>query len=147
LDTRGEDGSFRKFRVMMVGGDLYPLHLAVSQNWKVHYFSADMADRPEHRAEDEAFLRDMPAVLGPRALRALNETRNLLGLDYGGIDFALDRAGNVVVFEANATMTVALPGEDERWRYRVAPVARVRQAVRRMLLEAAGKPDPDGNTA
>jgi thioredoxin-like negative regulator of GroEL len=147
LDTRLADGNFRKFRVMMVDGRLYPLHLAVSATWKVHYFSADMANRPEHRAEDEAFLRDMPSVLGPRATRALNQIHELLGLDYGGIDFAFDGQGNVVVFEANATMTVVVPGEEEQWRYRVAPVHRVQRAVHRMLLKAAGRPTEDAEGA
>lgn len=139
LDTRGADGKFRKFRAMMVDGRLYPLHLAVSDSWKVHYFSADMADRPEHQAEDEAFLRDMPGVLGPRAMQALERIHETLGLDYGGIDFALDGQGKVVVFEANAAMAVVPPLEGDQWRYRVAPVQRVQHAVRRMLLKAAGR--------
>ena len=43
-----------------------------SHQWKVHYFSADMADNAEHRAEDEAFLLgDMPAALVARAMSAL----------------------------------------------------------------------------
>jgi hypothetical protein len=64
LDARGADGCARKYRVMMVGGELYPLHLAISQDWKIHYFSADMAERAEHRAEEAIFLADMPAALG-----------------------------------------------------------------------------------
>jgi tetratricopeptide (TPR) repeat protein len=140
VDTRGADGKFRKCRVMMVDGRLYPLHLAVSANWKVHYFSADMADSAEHRAQDEAFLQDMPRALGAGAMRALEQIRDLVALDYGGIDFALDREGNVVVFETNAAMAVVPPSGGEQWKYRHAPVQRVRQAVTRMLLEAAGRP-------
>ena len=64
LDARGADGWVRKYRVMMVGGLLYPLHLAISKQWKVHYFSADMRDRPEHREEEAKFLADMPGVIG-----------------------------------------------------------------------------------
>jgi hypothetical protein len=139
LDTRGRDGKFRKYRVMMVGGRLYPLHLAVSANWKVHYFSADMADRPEHRAEDEAFLRDMPGVFGLETTQALERVRELLALDYGGIDFTLDAHRRVVVFEANAAMAVVAPGEHERWAYRIAPVRRIHDAVHRMLLTTAGR--------
>ena len=44
------DGIARKYRVMIVDGELYPLHLAISRHWKVHYFTADMADDPDHRA-------------------------------------------------------------------------------------------------
>ncbi len=136
LDTRGADAKFRKYRAMIVEGRLYPLHLAVSPNWKVHYFSADMSDRPEHRAEDEAFLHDMPRVLGGQAIGALERIRDLLQLDYGGIDFAIDGHGRVVVFEANASMTIVPPGDDERWRYRVGPIAEVENAVRHMLTKA-----------
>jgi tetratricopeptide (TPR) repeat protein len=145
LDTRCKDGKVRKYRVMMIDGRLYPLHLAISANWKVHYFSADMADRPEHRAEDEAFLSDMPRVLGPRAMQALEQIRETLGLDYGGIDFAVDARGFVVVFEANATMVIHEPDKGERWAYRVAPVRRARDAVHRMLLKAAGRLSEDAS--
>ena len=139
VDTRGTDGKFRKYRVMMVGGALFPLHLAVSGNWKVHYFTADMADRADHRAEDAAFLEDMPRALGPHAMRALEAIHARLALDYGGIDFAIDGRGDVVVFEANAAMAVAPPLAGPKWQYRVAPVGRIVQAVQAMLLGAAGR--------
>jgi hypothetical protein len=139
VETRSADGMYRKYRTMMIGGELYPLHLAVSQSWKVHYFSADMAERAEHRAEDAAFLADMPGVLGSHAMRALEAVRDALDLDYGGIDFALDAAGRVVVFEANATMVLIDPPADARWDYRRAPVDKAKKAFQRMLLAAAGR--------
>jgi glutathione synthase/RimK-type ligase-like ATP-grasp enzyme len=138
LDTRATDGKIRKYRVMMIDGRLYPAHLAVSHQWKVHYFSADMAESAEHRAEDEAFLRDMPAVLGARAMGALEGIRERLGLDYAGIDFGLDEKGNVLFFEANASMTIHPPAADERWRFRREPVTRILDAARNMLVERAG---------
>jgi hypothetical protein len=137
VDVRGPDGNYRKYRTMMIGGALYPLHLAVSARWKVHYFSADMADSPGHRAEDAAFLADMTAVLGPRVVATLERVRDTLGLDYGGIDFAVDAQGRVVVFETNATMAIFDPDPGPLWDYRRAPVSRVCDAVRRMLLAAA----------
>ena len=89
LDARGPDGKVRKYRVMMIDGGLYPLHVAISSHWKIHYFTAEMADNPEHRAEDAEFLENMAAVLGPRAMAALAEIQSRLGLDYAGIDFGL----------------------------------------------------------
>ncbi len=137
VDVRRPDKLVRKYRVMIVGDTLFALHLAISSDWKVHYFSADMAERPDHRTEEAAFLADMQGVLGSRAVAALRTVKDRLGLDYGGIDFALDRAGNVVVFEANATMIVPPPPPDERWSYRRAPVERIHAAVRTMLHERA----------
>lgn len=137
LGARGADGLTRKYRVMIVDGQIYPLHLAISDNWKVHYFTADMADNSEHRAADAAFLADMHGTLGPQGMRALEAIRDTLGLDYGGIDFGAGRNGEILLFEANATMVVNPPDPDPRWIYRRAPVERVLEAVRRMLKRLA----------
>lgn len=134
LDARSADGKIRKYRVMMIDGKLYPLHVAISKNWKIHYFSADMAEQPQHRAEDEAFLLDMPRVLGPAVLAALHRVRLVLGLDYAGVDFSLNAAGEILLFEANATMVILPPGADEKWAYRRAPVQQVLEALTAMLL-------------
>jgi len=133
LNARGADGKVRKYRVMMIGGELYPLHVAISSHWKIHYFTADMAGQPDHRAEDAEFLENMPEVLGPRAMEALAQIQATLGLDYAGIDFGLSATGDLLLFEANATMVVNPPEPDERWAYRRAAVERIFAAVRRML--------------
>ncbi|MBV9458361.1 MAG: tetratricopeptide repeat protein, partial [Bradyrhizobium sp.] len=140
LDARGSDGSARKFRVMMIDGALYPLHLAVSQDWKVHYFTSDMADLPDHRTEEAKFLQDMPAVLGPKAMGALKAIQVALGLDYAGIDFGLSPDGDLLLFEANATMVIAKPNDDERWAYRRKSIDRAVEAVTAMLKRKAAAP-------
>jgi hypothetical protein len=134
LDARGADGFARKYRVMFVDGAMYPLHLAISRDWKVHYFSADMASHPAHREEERRFLESMPAVLGPRAMAALEAIQRALGLDYAGVDFALAADGRVLLFEANGTMVVFPPPADPIWDYRRAAVDAVLAAARGMLL-------------
>ena len=141
IDTSSADGKTRKYRVMLVDGELYPLHLAVGSHWKLHYFSADMSENAAHRAEDERFLNDMAAVLSLRAMRALHAIGQCLALDYGGIDFGIDAQGQVVVFEANATMVVPDPGADACWTYRLCAVQRIRDAVHGMLLRRARRKD------
>lgn len=138
LDARGRDGQARKYRVMFVDGNMYPLHLALSPHWKIHYFSADMTENAQNRAEDERFLRDMEAELGPVTIAALQRIEDALGLDYAGIDFAVDPSGNVLLFEANATMVVAQPGPDPRWDYRRPAVAAILNAFREMVLTRVG---------
>jgi glutathione synthase/RimK-type ligase-like ATP-grasp enzyme len=139
IDTRANDGKVRKYRAIFAGDTAYPLHLAIASQWKVHYFSADMAENAANRAEEEVFLADMPAALGAKAMDALERVRETLGLDFGGIDFALTPDGGIVVFEANATMVVPLPGEDERWAYRRAPIDRIYAAVRTLLETTAAR--------
>ncbi len=133
LDARDDAGMFRKCRVMFIDGVLYPLHLAISRDWKVHYFTADMAGSPENRASDAAFLADMAAVIGRRALAGLERVCAELDLDYGGIDFALNGQGDILFFEANATMVVYPPTADPKWAYRNAAVEAVLAAVQTML--------------
>jgi hypothetical protein len=138
LNARAADGKVRKYRVMMIGGNLYPLHVAISSNWKVHYFTAEMADRADHRAEDAGFLDDMPGVLGPRVMDALERIQTALGLDYAGIDFGLSDAGDLLLFEANPNMVVNPPEPDQRWAYRRPAVERIFAAVRQMLTAHGG---------
>jgi hypothetical protein len=137
VDGRGADGNYRKYRVLFIDGRLYPLHLAISRNWKVHYFSADMGVSDAHRAEERAFLADMPGVLGARTMAALESIQTALGLDYGGIDFGLDADGTILVYEANATMAVFPAPPDERFDYRRPAVARVIDAAHALVRTRA----------
>jgi tetratricopeptide (TPR) repeat protein len=138
LDARAADGKTRKYRVMMIDGALYPLHAAISHHWKIHYYSAEMTESAENRAEDAAFLADMESVLGEKATNALREIQRTLGLDYAGIDFSLNAQGEVLVFEANATMAFFAPDPDPRWDYRRPAVENICRAIRKMLTERAG---------
>lgn len=102
------DTPYRKYRAMMVGGRLYPVHAAWSRDWKVHYFSraASLASQELH----DRFMQDMPGEVGPRAMEALEAIERELHLDYGGIDFDVLPDGAIRVFEANATMVVPAQG-------------------------------------
>ncbi len=138
LDARDGEGMFRKCRVMFVDGRLYPLHLAISPDWKVHYFTADMAQSDANRRRDAEFLADMASVIGPSGMAALERINSTLGLDYGGIDFAVNGDGDILFFEANATMVVLPPSHDHKWAYRRQAFASVYSAVRTMLTKRSG---------
>jgi hypothetical protein len=94
-----------------------------------------MADYPEHRAQDAEFLANMPCVIGSSAMGTLEEIQKTLGLDYGGIDFGLNEKGEILLFEANATMAVIPPDADKRWDYRRPSFDRICRAVLKMLTD------------
>jgi tetratricopeptide (TPR) repeat protein len=127
-DTQGDDGFFRKYRVAFVGDELYPYHLAISPNWLVHYFSADMPEHAWKVAEESRFLADPESVLGAPAWRTLREIAARIGLDFAGIDFALTRSGEVLVFEINATMLIHPEDECGPLAHKNAAVTRITQA-------------------
>jgi hypothetical protein len=128
---------------MMIDGAIYPLHLAISRNWKVHYFTSDMADQPAHRQQEARFLLDMPGVLGNKAMAALERIREALGLDYAGVDFAIGPNGDLLLFEANATMVIAQPSQDERWAYRRDAVGKILDAVAAMIVARSTRGERD----
>lgn len=137
LDTMNRDGTFRKYRIMGIDKRLYPLHLAISYNWKVHYFSANMLDEQAFRDEEQAYLSDPPAVLGPKVMKALSAILETLNLDYCGIDFTVNDAGEVVVFEANSNMEIVVPENAPPWEYRQKPFHEALDAARDLIYRAA----------
>ena len=61
-----------------------------------------------------------------------------MGLDYAGVDFALAPDGSVLVFEANATMTINAPPTGAQWDYRRPATVAVQGAVARLLTRIEG---------
>lgn len=138
LETASPDGFYRKYRVMAIAGELFPLHLAIGRAWKLHYFSSELCASDAHREEERRFLEDPRGVLGERAIDALQRVALLAGVDYLGIDFALGPGGGIVVFEANPAMTIIAPEpDDERFDYRRTSVARALDAARKIASKAS----------
>jgi glutathione synthase/RimK-type ligase-like ATP-grasp enzyme len=130
------DGYFRKYRMIFVDGEIYPYHLAISTQWKVHHFSTDMGNQEWMRKEEQAFVTEPATVFAPTHWRALQMVQERIGLDYFGIDCALDHDGNLLVFEVNAAMLVH--GESGTFVYKEPYIARIKQAFGAMLARAAG---------
>jgi hypothetical protein len=106
VDFASPDGLFRKYRMIFIDRRPLPYHLAIGDDWLVHYVSANMLGEPARRREEQRFLDDPAAALGGRARAALAAIGARLDLDYAGIDFSVLPDGRVLVFEANATMVV-----------------------------------------
>jgi hypothetical protein len=71
-------------------------------------------------------------------MAALERISTMLDLDYGGVDFAVNAQGDILFFEANATMVMIPLPPDEKWAYRRPAFDKVFAAVRTMLLERSG---------
>lgn len=138
-DYRSPDLYCRKYRMIFVDREPYPYHLAISQHWLVHYFSADMLSPSWKREEERRFLEDSERALGYRAMRAIGEIGRRLDLDFCGIDFSLLPDGRVLVFEANATMLVHLQDSPEAFPYKHEHVPKILGAFETMLASRLGE--------
>jgi tetratricopeptide (TPR) repeat protein len=130
------DNHFRKYRFIFVGEEVLPYHLAIGNDWKVHHVSTDMANQPWMRQEEAAFLADPAAVFNAAHYQALRVVRERIGLDYFGIDCGLDRCGNLIVFEVNASMLVH--DDNVEFAYKDRFVRAIKAAFNAMLGNRAG---------
>jgi tetratricopeptide (TPR) repeat protein len=145
IDYRSIDGFFRKYRFIFVDGRILPYHLAIGNHWKLHHDSTDMADQPWMQREEEAFLNDPAAVFNAAHDQVLRTIRQRIGLDFFGIDCALDRSGNLVVFEVNASMLVH--DGNEGFPYKAPFVLRIKCAFDEMLRKFAIAGVPEARRA
>ncbi len=133
IDYASADGYFRKYRFIFVDDKILPYHLAIGQDWKVHHATTDMTNHAWMQDEEQAFLEDPQAVFNTSQYGVLRAIQKTLDLDYFGIDCGLDRAGNVVVFEVNASMLVHQ--NNDRFPYKFPFVQDIKQAFDAMLAK------------
>jgi len=136
-DFRSADGAWRKYRLIFVDRKVWPFHLAIGEDWLLHYWRAEMARSPWKLDEEERFLDDWRSVFGPKAVAAAEEVARRLDLDYGGMDCALTADGDLLLFEANATILLHLdePAAAAPAKHRHVPP--IRDAFTRLILDRA----------
>ncbi len=105
FDYSGDDGLFRKLRVVFVNGHPYIAHMAISQRWMVHYLNADMGE-VANRLEEASMMASFEQGFALRHREAFEALYRSLGLDYFGIDCAETLDGRLIVFEADVAMIV-----------------------------------------
>jgi tetratricopeptide (TPR) repeat protein len=137
VDYASSDGHFRKYRFIFVGEEILPYHLAIGNDWKVHHVSTDMASQPWMQQEEAAFLAYPAAIFNAAHYQALRVVRERFGLDYFGIDCGLDPAGNLIVFEVNASMLVH--DDNAEFPYKDPFVHVIKTAFDAMLRNRAGR--------
>ena len=134
-DYRSTDGFFRKYRFIFVEDKVLPYHLAIADEWKVHHVNTDMANQAWMQQEEAAFLNEPTRVFGERHYQALREIQQRIGLEYCGIDCALDTNGDLLVFEVNASMLVH--DDNAEFPYKDPAVRRIKAAFDAMLAKFA----------
>jgi tetratricopeptide (TPR) repeat protein len=148
IDYRNPDGFYRKYRIVFVDGVAYPVHLAISPRWMIHYYNAPMAENAWMRAEEHAFMRDMATVFDGVRAAGLREIAREIPLDYFGIDCSIAADGRVLLFEASSAMIVHLRDPVDLYPYKAQYVPRVVTALARLFDDRRGRPrEPVGGAA
>ncbi|MGZ4953854.1 MAG: ATP-grasp domain-containing protein [Methylobacter sp.] len=136
VDYRGQDGLFRKYRIVLIDGKPFVCHLGISEHWMIHYLNAGMSESAEKRAEEERFMIDFDshfACKHAEAFRAINER---VGLDYLGIDCGETADGKLLIFEIDSCMIIHAIDPVDIFPYKQPQMNKVFGAFRQMLLGA-----------
>ena len=107
VDFQSQDGLYRKYRMWSFGRTPIFRHMIVSEDWNVHVSHRQglMAHRPELISEEMRLLERSDGAFPPPVHQVFAAVQGRIGLDFFGMDFGIDRQGQVVLFEANATMS------------------------------------------
>jgi len=144
IDFVSADGLYRKYRVFFIGAHRVLRHMLISESWNVHASarSGFMAHRPELVADERAVMeRDTP--FSPDVDAVLQAVGERMPLDFFGMDFGLTKGGQVVLFEANATMSFFPFSPDPQFAYLRSCFQPAQAAFREMLglpAHAQGRP-------
>lgn len=140
VDYSGDDGQFRKYRVVVVDGTAYACHMAIADQWNIWYLNAGMAQSAAKRLEEAAFFHTFDFGFGRRHRTALNGLIERVGLDYFIIDCAETPAGDLLVFEIDNTAVVHDMDSAELYPYKPPQMHKIFDAFTAMLeRRAAGR--------
>jgi tetratricopeptide (TPR) repeat protein len=138
IDYASGDGNYRKYRVVFVDGEPYPVHLAISPDWMIHYYNAPMGEHQWMRDEEAAFMADMGSVFTDSLQSALREIAAAVDLEYFGIDCSVGPDGRLIVFEADPAMLVHTTDPVDIYPYKREYVPRIYRAVEAMIDRRKG---------
>lgn len=139
VDYVSADGFYRKYRIQFVDGVPYPVHLAISPQWMIHYYNAPMSEHQWMRDEEARFLADIKSAFRGGAYDELLAINQAVGLEYFGIDCSLDNEGHVLVFEADPAMLVHASDPISLYPYKHEFIPRIFRAVERMIDAHSGR--------
>ena len=95
IDVRDEHGRYNKYRSMVVGDRLIPVHALFSDHWLVNYHGRFKADETATQ-QGEVFARD-----GEQNVAEVLAAARLTGSDLLALDYAKRTDGSYVFWEAN----------------------------------------------
>jgi len=139
VDYAGNDGLFRKYRIVVIDGRPYACHLAVADRWDIWYLNAGMSASASKRLEEETFMRTFDSGFAQRHRTALSGLIERIGLDYFTVDCAETRNGSLLIFEADNTAIVHNMDPPEIFPYKAPQMRKVFDAFAAMLYRRAGR--------
>jgi hypothetical protein len=139
IDYRSSDGLFRKYRIIWVDGRPYPCHMALTEDWKIWYYNAGMAESAAKREEEARFMGTFETGFARRHAAALSQIGGQFELEYFGIDCAELPDGRLLVFEGDNSLVVHDMDPPALYPYKSPHMQKLFAAFREMLKRKSVK--------
>lgn len=139
VDYRSADGQYRKYRIMLIDGRPYACHLAISDDWMIHYLNAGMDSSAQKRAEEASFMADFDEGFARRHAETFQALADQVGLPCFGMDCAETPDGKLLAFEVDVGMVVHDMDPVALYPYKKPQMQKVFTAFRQMLARHAAK--------
>lgn len=136
IDYRNADGLFRKYRVMLIAGQPFLAHLAISQNWMIHYLNAGMAEDALKRAEESQVMASFHETFAKKHTVAFQKIYQQTGLDYVGLDCSETPDGKLLIFEIDSCMIVHAIDPVDLFPYKPSHMTTLFAAFQKLLHNA-----------
>jgi hypothetical protein len=137
VDYSGDDGLFRKCRLVFIDGQPYACHMAIADRWDIWYLNAGMSASADKRCEEETFMRTFDIGFARRHAKALAGIADRIALDYFTIDCAENEDGDLLIFEADNTAIVHNMDPPDIFPYKAPQMRKVFGAFAAMLCRRA----------
>ncbi len=149
IDYRDAQGHFKKIRIALIGGEAFVCHMAVSENWMIHYVNAGMYAESWKRVEEARFMQEFPHFVEKHRV-ALDTISQRMQLDYLVMDCAETAAGDLLLFEIDHGGVVHAMDVESLFPYKNAHIAKAKNAFCELLyglLPPAGAPTMSGHSS
>ena len=133
INYRSSDGYFRKYRIVLISGQPFICHLAISDDWIVHYIAAKMEMSESKRMEEKAEMLEFNQRFGLRHKKAFDHIYNSLGLDYVVLDCSETIDNQLIIFEADPGSWIHATDSAELFPYKAPVMQKAFDAFQNML--------------
>ena len=106
INYKNTDEQYRKYRIVLIQGKPFLVHMAISDQWMVHYANANMADDANKRAEEQSVMETFDDDFSQRHALAFKKIYERFGLDYIGMDCGETPEGDLLIFELGNSLNV-----------------------------------------
>lgn len=135
IDYKNPHGEYQKYRIMLVNGQPFIAHMAISDHWMIHYLNAGMLDCATKRFSEAQAMGSFDHNFAAKHQRAFAQLTQAVGLDYFGIDCAETQDGKLLIFEACASLNIHAMDCEKIFPYKKPQMQKIFDAFQQMLID------------